>query len=73
MVMLFGRSETFVANARRHPEYFALHSFRIGGATTLAAGGDVPEVAVQREGGWRSEPQQYGGLAASIAQVGRCK
>ena len=34
---------------------FALHSLRIGGATTLAAGGDVPEVAIQREGGWRSD------------------
>ena len=35
-----------VANAGRRPEYFALHSLRIGGATTLVAGGDVPEVAV---------------------------
>ena len=44
-----------VANAGRRPEHFALHSLRIGGATTLAAGGDVPEVAIQREGGWRSD------------------
>ena len=44
-----------VANAGRRPERFALHSLRIGGATTLAAGGDVPEVAIQREGGWRSD------------------
>ena len=44
-----------VANAGRRLEYFALHSLRIGGATTLAAGGDVPEVAIQGEGGWRSD------------------
>ena len=40
-----------VANAGRRPEHFALHSLRIGGATTLAAGGDVPEVSIQGEGG----------------------
>ena len=44
-----------VANAGRRPEHFSLHSLRIGGATTLAAGGDVPQVAIQREGGWRSD------------------
>ena len=44
-----------VENVGRRPEYFALHSLRIGGTTTLAAGGDVPEVAIQREGGWRSD------------------
>ena len=44
-----------VANAGRRPEHFALHSLRIGGAITLATGGDVPEVAMQREGGWRSD------------------
>ena len=44
-----------VANAGRRPEHFAYHSFRIGGATTLTAGGDVPKVEIQREGGWRSD------------------
>ena len=44
-----------VANAGRRPEHFALHLLRIGGATTLAAVGDVPEVAIQREGGWVSD------------------
>ena len=44
-----------VANAGRRPEHFALHSLRIEGATTLAARGDVPEVAIQRGGGWRSD------------------
>ena len=43
-----------VANAGRRPEHFPLHSLRIGRATALAAGGEVPEVAIQREGGWRS-------------------
>ena len=40
-----------VVNTGRRPEHFALHSLRIGGTSTLAAGGDVPEVAIQREGG----------------------
>ena len=44
-----------VANAGHRPEHFSLRSLRIGGATTLAAGGDFPEVAIQREGGWRSD------------------
>ena len=39
-----------VANAGRRREHFAFHSLRIGGATTIAAGGDVPEVANRREG-----------------------
>ena len=39
-----------VANAERRPENSALHSLQIRGATTLAAGGDVPVVAIQREG-----------------------
>ena len=43
------------ANAGRRPAHFALHSLRIGEATTLAAGGDVPEVAIQRERGWRPD------------------
>ena len=44
-----------VANAGRRPEHFALHSLQIRGVTTLAARGDVPEVAIQRERGWRSD------------------
>ena len=50
-VHAFRAFRDIVANARRRPEHFALHSSQIGGATTLAAGGDVPEVAIQREGG----------------------
>lgn len=39
----------------RDPKKFALHSLRIGGASTLAAGGDVSDRVVQEEGRWRSE------------------
>ena len=34
---------------------FALHSLRIFGATTLAAGGDISEQVTQREGRWKSD------------------
>lgn len=46
------RLKDIAAKAGCRPEQFSLHLLRIGGATTLAAGGDVPEVAIQREGGW---------------------
>ena len=36
-----------------NPDEFALHSLRIGGATTLAAGVDISERLVQRKGRWR--------------------
>ena len=39
-----------VAQSGRKPDVFALHSLRIGGASVLAAGGDVPERVIQREG-----------------------
>ena len=35
----------------RNPDEFALHSLRIGGATTLAEGGEVSERVIQREKG----------------------
>ena len=38
------------------PKELALHSLRIGGASTLAAGGDVLDRVIQQEEGrWRSE------------------
>ena len=40
-----------VANAGRRPEHFALHSLRIGGATTLAAGGRRPRGSNSKRGG----------------------
>lgn len=44
-----------VAQSGRNPDEFALHSLRIGGASVLAAGGDVPERVIQREGRWKSD------------------
>ena len=42
-------------NAGRKPRDFALHSLRIRGASTLAAGGDNSERVIQSEGRWTSE------------------
>ena len=44
-----------VAKSGRSPDEFSLHSLRIGGATTLAAGGDIPERVMQRQGRWKSD------------------
>lgn len=44
-----------VQRSGRDPKEFALHSLRIGGASTLAAGGDVSERVIQREGRWKSD------------------
>ena len=44
-----------VEKAGRNPKKFALHSLRIGGASTLAAGGEVSERVLQREVRWKSD------------------
>ena len=44
-----------VEKSGRKPEEYALHSLRIGRASMLAAGGDVSERVVQREGRWKSD------------------
>ena len=44
-----------VESSGRNPQEFALHSLRIGGASTLGAGGDVPVHVLQREGRWKSD------------------
>ncbi|CAB1109801.1 unnamed protein product [Ectocarpus sp. CCAP 1310/34] len=44
-----------VERSGRNPKDFALHSLRIGGASTLAAGGAVSERVIQREGRWKSD------------------
>ena len=44
-----------VAKSGRHPDEFAVRTLRIGGATTLAAGGDISERVIQREEKWRSD------------------
>ena len=42
------------AKAGDDPSEVGLHSLRIGAATTLAAGGEVPQRVIQREGRWKS-------------------
>ena len=58
-VVRYGRAlraiKEVVAESGRNPDGFALHSLRIGGATKLAAGGDISERVIQREGRWRSD------------------
>ena len=44
-----------VEKSGRNPKEYALHSLRIGSASTLAAGGDVSERVIQREGRWKSD------------------
>ena len=43
-----------VAEAEDELSEVALHSLRIGVVTTLAAGGEVPQRVIQREGRWKS-------------------
>ena len=58
-VVRYGRAlravKEVVAKSGRNPDEFALHSLRIGEATTLAAGGDISERVIQTEGRWRSD------------------
>ena len=58
-VVRYGRAlravKEVVAESGRNPDEFALHSLRMGGATKLAAGGDISERVIQREGRWRSD------------------
>ena len=42
------------AKAGDDPSEVGPHSLRIGGATTLAAGGEVSQRVIQREGRWKS-------------------
>ena len=44
-----------VGKSGRNRKDCALHSLRIGSASTLAAGGDVSERVIQREGRWKSD------------------
>ena len=44
-----------VKKSGHEPKDFALHSLRIGGASTLAAGGKVSERVIQRAGRWKSD------------------
>ena len=42
------------AKAGDDPSEVGLHSLRIGAATKLAAGGEVSQRVIQREGRWKS-------------------
>ena len=55
MVLPLRAFREVVEKSGRDPREFALHSLRIGGASTLAAGGDVSDRVIQKEGRWRSE------------------
>ena len=67
--------EEIVEKAGRDPKDFALHSLRIGGSSTLAAGGEVSERVVQRAGkvGFVQaiHGKQCGGFAARVSYSGR--
>ena len=44
-----------VEQAGDNPKEFGLHSLRIGGATTMAAGGEISDRVVRREGRWKQD------------------
>ena len=44
-----------VGKSGRDPKDFALHSLRIGGTSTMVAGGKISDRVAQREGRWRSD------------------
>ena len=58
-VVMYGRAlravKELVAKSGRNPDDFALHLLPVGGATTLAAGGEISERVIQREGRWKSD------------------
>ena len=58
-VVMYGRAlravKELVAKSGRNPDDFALHLLPVGGATTLAAGGEISERVIQREGRWMCE------------------
>ena len=43
-----------MAKSGCNPDEFALQSLRIGGATTLAAGGNISVRTIRREGRWNA-------------------
>ena len=69
------------ARAGDDPSEVGLHSLRIGAATTLAAGGDVSQRVIQREGRWKSSesskvytrnnPEDAGIVSRKLAETGK--
>ena len=69
------------AGAGHDPSEVGLHSLRIGAATTLAAGGDVSQRVIQREGRWKSSesskvytrnnPEDAGIVSRKLAETGK--
>ena len=69
------------ARAGHDPSEVGLHSLRIGAATTLAAGGDVSQRVIQREGRWKSSesskvytrnnPEDAGIVSRKPAETGK--
>ena len=69
------------AKAGDDPSEVGLHSLRIGAATTLAAGGDVSQRVIQREGRWKSSesskvytrnnPEDAGIVSRKLAETGK--
>ena len=69
------------SEAGDHPSELGLHSLRIGAATTLAAGGDVSQRLIQREGRWKSSesfkvytrnnPEDAGIASRTLAETGK--
>ena len=55
MVLPLRAFREVVEKSGRDPREFALHSLRIGGASTRAAGRDVSDRVIQKEGRWWSE------------------
>ena len=69
------------AKAGDYPSEVGLNSLRIGAATMLAAGGEVPQRVIQREGRWkfsesckvytRNNPEDAGIVSRKLAETGK--
>ena len=70
-----------IEKAGYDPSEVAFHSLRIGAATTLAAGGEVPQRVTQREGRWKSpessnvytrnNPEDASIVSCKLAETGK--
>ena len=54
------RLRQIVEKCGQKPDEFALHSLRIGGATCLGSGRDIPQHVIRSQGRWRSETAHIG-------------